>query len=482
MKRKKLCAVIISAAAASLLAGCQQTPDTPVVVEKNQELMLDAAVNGGENSSSLSVLEVPERFTGEWTGVDGCVTVRADAEIELMQVSAIPTGTVMRGEFTQEDVDRILSAFIGDNILYEEQGTTRQQAMAWLEQYQAVQRGEIPLSEVSGDAKMEDLPGLIEYCAELARTAPDEAERFVASRSLEPDETGFYDENVEGYAEVGQRRLHIDIGNDDWECKALCYADGYGNWNNSYAIPCYSLQEPPQENISEADALRAADELMEKLGLANMVCDLATEVAFIEASSYPVSVGENPVVKEAGYELEYVRCLEGCPISYTPFPGASTSEDEEVTVPWEYERITVGVTASGIVYFCWISPYEEPQVETMDTQLMAFSDVEDIFGRMILITNSYIKEANTQSGTNSTLEFTVDSVKLGLMRIRSKGNTSQGLLVPVWDFWGTKTVHTDTGNGNIESHYGAAYSIDSRSIVLTINAIDGTVIDREVGY
>ena len=63
------------------------------------------------------------------------------------------------------------------------------------------------------------------------------------------------------------------------------------------------------------------------------------------------------------------------------------------------------------------------------------------------------------------------------MRIRSKDNFSEGVLIPVWDFWGTTRMHAvDRAYSDMvyeEGHY---------EIALTINAIDGTIIDRNIGY
>ena len=62
------------------------------------------------------------------------------------------------------------------------------------------------------------------------------------------------------------------------------------------------------------------------------------------------------------------------------------------------------------------------------------------------------------------------------MRIRSKENIEEGLLVPVWDFWGTEHYEYDGWD-----NYGFTGDNVER-IVLTINAVDGRVIDRELGY
>ena len=64
----------------------------------------------------------------------------------------------------------------------------------------------------------------------------------------------------------------------------------------------------------------------------------------------------------------------------------------------------------------------------------------------------------------------MNRVHLGLMRIKAKDTRGEGLLIPVWDFWGTRDFPADSGE-----------YVDEQ-ILLTVNAIDGTVIDRDLGY
>ena len=470
---KKLCMILLTAAVMALLAGCQQTPDKPVVIEKNQEQMLNAAENGGENSSLLSVLETPERYTGDWTGVNDCVTVHVDAVIELPNAQAIPTGTVSRRSFTQEDADHVLSALIGDSTFYQEQGVTKQRAMALLEKYQEVLRGERPVSDVGEFVTIEDIPGYIEEWTERLKTLPDESERFPASRTFEPHE--YYDESIEGYAQVDGRTMHVEIFNFQAHIdEAICYEEGYaggGGVNGSYAIPYNLLEETPPESISEADAKKAAEDLIQRMGFTNVVCDESIPIAFIE--DFYITPDKSMLdIIDTGYEFQFVRCLDGFPISYTPFQGTSFPENEEYIGPWANECITIEVTKSGIVYFHWISPYTEPEIKTKDTQLLGFNDVQDIFKKMIIIENSYLTEANERNGMRSTIYFDVDKVRLSLMRIRSNGNISEGLIVPIWDFWGTKKFYPDENTEGWEEY----------TILLTVNAIDGTVISRDFGY
>ena len=470
--KKILFTTLTAVTVLSMLAGCQKTPETSIVTQKNQEKMIEAAQSGGENSSLLSALEVPERFTGEWKGVDDCVIVTADTSITLPEASAVPAATVTRHAFTQEDADKLMEVFLKGNLLYEEVLMTKQNAQKRVEELQAALRGDIPLNSVTEDHTMEELPGMIETWAEIARTAPDEKERFPVEETFQPGDFGG-EEEIYGYADVDGKKVHAFINNrSDWSNQALFYLDGYGDMNRCYAVPVAQMENPVEVTITKEEAIQTGDALMKELDLENTLCDQITAVAFEK-----IEYGENLGVIDSGYELEYVRTVNGFPIAYTEYNGTSIPENDAFIGVWAYERITVDVSENGIVYFNWTDPYTEPVIRTEDTQLLNFDDVSDIFAKMILVKNSDLKAQNDANGFDVIMNIDISDVRLSLMRIRSKDNFSEGVLIPVWDFWGTTRMHAvDRAYSDMvyeEGHY---------EIALTINAIDGTIIDRNIGY
>ena len=91
---KKKITLILMASVMLIMAGCQKTSDAPAELTKGQAMVLDAAQNDSATSSQLSSLELPEKFTGDWSGVDGCVVVHADAEFDLPDAMSVPTAIV----------------------------------------------------------------------------------------------------------------------------------------------------------------------------------------------------------------------------------------------------------------------------------------------------------------------------------------------------------------------------------------------------
>lgn len=65
----------------------------------------------------------------------------------------------------------------------------------------------------------------------------------------------------------------------------------------------------------------------------------------------------------------------------------------------------------------------------------------------------------------------------GYMRIKEKNNSDVGTLVPVWDFFGSKVMTSTRDNEDMTDVADGPH--DSW---FTVNAMDGSVIDRDLGY
>jgi len=469
--KKTISLALAGVLALGLLTGCQKTPDTPAVIVKDQEQMLETAEKGRENSALFAALEVPERFTGEWTGLNGKLTVKADAEILLPNADKIPTGRVTAREFTQDDLDNFLRVFLKGQPYYEVVEMTKEYALELLERLQAVQRGDEP---PFGGIEYEDLPDMIEALAEYARTAPSEDERTLAPTTFVSEDSR---SEMNGWGTVDGKEVHLQVihWDDGGFNKAVAYVPPYGDWNYSFTIPSSGKEDSlPRDRIfpafSEEEARQMSDALMEDLGLDDVICDRIEPVFFFNETYLNggedrgdwADMDPDALIEDAGYRLQYVRCVNGFPISFTPERGGAVEHDSDHDAAWRYEEIEVCVTADGVVYFSWEAPYNEPTVELEDTQLMSFAEITDIFQRMIMVKNSWLEDTDGST-------YLIHRVHLGLMRIKAKDTRGEGLLVPVWDFWAIRD-------------YSADRDVQDEGICLTINAIDGTVIDRDLGY
>ncbi|MBP3538957.1 MAG: hypothetical protein J6J62_03830 [Oscillospiraceae bacterium] len=484
MKRAKQFICLLMAALLLCDTGCAQgaADTTPESAAPTAKVSSSAGTTG-----NFAEYEVPERFCGSWSGLEESLFVNADAEIILPDADRLFTAKVERRAFTQAEADRMIAVFTQGSSLCEFPTTTKQEYAERIARCEAMLNGEIPYE---GDGTIERLPEVIEAARRYKEAAPNEGERFPAETRFHPEslpdgavggESGA--QIIEGYAEVGGREIYCAIRNsggtsDDY---ARFWDGSYGDINGLDTVSVAQLGKDITPAMSEAQAIETGDALMANLGLGNFVCDGAEPVIYLSGAAMACeSEAEHDSAIadcETGYRLEYVRQVSGVPLGQTGLSGNSIEDGLAYLGTWAYERVQVYVTGDKIAWFSWTNPYTEPEIIDDNAALLPFSDIQDIFAKMVFVKNHYLLEANRVNGFVTVRNMDIDKLKLTLMRVRSKDSLSDGTIIPVWDFYGTVSARAaDMQHSALvsdELHYG---------VVLSINAIDGTVVDRALGY
>jgi hypothetical protein len=179
--------------------------------------------------------------------------------------------------------------------------------------------------------------------------------------------------------------------------------------------------------------------------------------------------------------------------------------DNSNKASWGYESLEIKVDAYGLAYVMWKFPYQITEILTDNTSIQPFDKIMDCFAKTALIKYSnfenmreweYITEINREpkngesSGSDGIrgiseepvaidsetddIEGHISKISLNLMRVQSG---EEYFLIPVWDFYGDITRLKKDGNETIEMKF-----VQDSSILMTINAIDGSIIDRHYGY
>ena len=164
---------------------------------------------------------------------------------------------------------------------------------------------------------------------------------------------------------------------------------------------------------------------------------------------------------QKAYRISFTRTIGGVSFNYnyTDISSDMAVDDGKggKTPIWGTERVTFIVTDEGVVQFEMLNPLDVNEIVTEYTKMKDFESIMDIFKKMILIVHANVPEGQVRT-------INIERVELGLMRVLEPNFLDTGVIVPVWDFYG----HLD-GTTNGTTH-------------LTINAIDGSIIDRRVGY
>ena len=228
----------------------------------------------------------------------------------------------------------------------------------------------------------------------------------------------------------------------------------------------------PPVTISAEDAKAKAEALITALRVTGLQCYSA---AIMYGGSGDLTADQTTFVnpRKAVWFLRYERNVSGVALTYTPWDCMKVDEADQMD-PWAYEDMTFAIDDSGIVGFNWKSPYAatDPVIEA--STLISFSDVTSVFGTTALAVNAWDGLA-AGNPTLKSVEINVDHIRFGLTRITEENKRDSGLLIPAWDFFGTMTYVMEN-DGQTRKFY------DSDIPILTVNAIDGSVINRSVGY
>lgn len=479
----------------TLLAGCAETPREAIVREKGNESMKNYRED--EQKEMLSQkLEVPEIYEYSYQSEDGKYTLNCQAKIQVPDTDTVSVFQVQQLPFEGELIDRITEGFFGDTPVYD--GVkyfqmTKDQIMKKLEELKGYQaEGNLDpygyiKNQVEGgyEGDPDEIYSLqedIDNWEAMYESAPQTTEKTAVMPSLgykpeQGDTEGYFDDRFIGAVEMNEEvyRYQLKRGaGDHMNITVNRIENGQSElfWSNPYTMEDSSnmvnlpKQEKAQEmaGITQEEAVTLADTYIKRLGLEDF------SAKTVKLSLGVEDVEENIVYKKAGYLVSYTRDVQGVPVTDESNYGAGLESMESTLSPWGYEKVSFLVNQDGLQNAEILNLYQIGDKETENVSLKKFSEIAGIFETMMPL--------QYQGMTDQKNSFEIHKVTLGYMRIYDPGaDNTKGLLVPVWDFFGNWKSEISQNGEN----YCSVQKDDTMSF-LTINAIDGTVINRSLGY
>ncbi len=163
------------------------------------------------------------------------------------------------------------------------------------------------------------------------------------------------------------------------------------------------------------------------------------------------------------YTLTYTRMVEGAPLlpAYGQMMDSSCRDDLYIPAVG-YDQMFITFNQEGeISNFCWFCPTEIME-ERFPQTLLPFSKIMPIAEKILPLRYQSLEIEAPQ-------HYTVQDIVLGYMALLQRDQLSFAL-TPVWNFYGYRTEFIDD------------YAYECYLPLLSINAIDGTVIDLAYGY
>ena len=364
-----------------------------------------------------------------------CITV--DAQVTMPDVDHYPIYTTMPLAFTQAQADKIIASCFGDVEL--KAGGWILTKAEWEEMLLKFQKdqAEYQFADPMSDAEYQ---ANIQYFMKRIRQAPEEPVEAEATTS---------------FREAGERQiisLRADVGRDMDASLMIQNADeGYdasatfrrGKFFNPIVVES-------RLTLSREEAIQEAQAVIRSMGVEGMA------VAQITMGTLSTPEGDDQSAQPQCYLVSFTPTMEGIPMTYDGQDGDSISDDT-VSRVWAYEHITVGVDDQGITQMEWMGQSQVTGCVTPSTTLLPFDQIK---GRVL----QGLKTHYVYSEDDETTRIELTELRLGLMRIKVAGGDYH--IVPVWDCFGTVSGGRSTAGQSL----------------LTINAVDGSIIDRSVGY
>lgn len=501
MKKKIIAAYLCFGMGCMLFSGCEKTPEETIVREKGADSIKQYESGDDTGNSLAESLGVPEHYKNENVYEDGKLVIDTDADIIVPDVNAVSTYAVSAKEMNQELIDLVTKTFFeGDKIYhaynyYIETKEDLQSRITTLKKYKS--EGNLDPYEYGTDEDGNPqfhIDELIERYEEELKTAPEEREKFEVTPALnleywtgkgeeqEKDtdvdhfsgvvetDNGIYDYTID-YVLKPDMRFHISKNKKDLMADPM----EFSGWTEAEFVMTNEQSENyiPEEsikkmlNISFEDAKEIAEEKVEKLGLGLSVSHWDYSV-FCHGETGASEKG----MLDAGYLFIFSRNIDGVPITYEMSLGGALEDMDSTLEPWSYERFSIIVGDDGIQEMTLYNPYIIGEIQTENVKLMDFESIIKIYEQMMEVSNADI--VNYEASRT----YHIKKITFGYTRIYDPAaDNDTGILVPVWDFFGGFDV-TDLDGTISRSDTGER----STQSFMTINAIDGSVIDRGLGY
>lgn len=515
---KRIVAMTMAGLLAVAVAGCAQSPEKPVVQEKNMEKMLEQAESKDDTSTYEQVQEeVKKEYESYQTHIEDKklkVTVDVDAKVEIPGVKKLSVYRVSQQKISQDFLDKVREALTPGLTYYDGRKENARTKSVVAGEMKEVERWLAEAKSAKDTSMVEEYNGMLKELKEEYKAAPDQVKltdypldnKIQSIQGLfekDPKDT-FYSwlHELHGSGDVfygvgdGQdgSRHYLFIQNSENYGNCLRYASGRnGMASNIYAadvgsdipftVPKKEGQEPDfmesgledkdqaltakcvdnePLTLSEQEAGEKAKGLLDQLGLSGYEC---YEKGLCSQLVSGMKQGEEYKYRDV-YRFIFLRKLDQ--VFVNNLNGFKLSDGwkgtEYVKKMWESETVVIAVNDSGIVDFYYLSPLDIRETVVEKSRIKSFDEIRNTFEKMVVIENAV---KGTENERDQKVSVKVSNVRLVYSRISEKDRFDTGLVVPVWNFEGT-----------VVDQFGT----QKTGTVLSINAIDGSVINQELGY
>ena len=459
--------------------ACQPTPEEEVVVGK------DSGVS--PNNVYYKKSDFPITYENSYS--DSGVDIVFNASVKLPESEIMPTYRISQNTFSQDQVDSVIKALFGDTQMYAPAAVTKSELEpAYLQ----------ALADLKNKQEHPDqYENTVEYYQQQVNELKQRIDDAPKTDTLKPVDSKLKKSSEQGIEYWSGRG---DLGKDPMATLSITNStnssflgnNSYFEFKNGSAyvdmstlIPVMQDNGPVKLNITENEAIQEADDVVRRLGADNMEYAACTTGIMLSTDGHYTS--DYDPQRPQAYLIYYKRNVSGVPVTYDLRSFSNDFAEDSYTASTMYERIMVAVDDTGVTYIRWQGPISIDGVSVENNKIIPFEDMMILAKNQLSYSYAAYDENQQQpsgpaqaqplneieNGRVVCNEVHIQRITLGFMQLPVKDKDKHEL-VPVWDFFGCyETVYE---NGARVMHYQNDKSL------LTINALDGSVIDRDLGY
>ena len=472
-----------------IFTGCLPTPEVEPVIHKNEgtleqqlsataapayQITIDAEEQKEPEATVREAVDTtaaprentlreavgaPERVQDSFDGpaVGAQLYIQMDAVVEMPNVSKVPVLRGRVGYEPEQAAERITKLLLGDGPYIRPGHSERAYSQQFMEYYQKWiealdQKPYGPAADY--DAIRENLKQNFDTHAEIFRNADTSYDR-----PSKPWAGSFDDAREALSISNGERGFGIIDKGRVFSYGAGSHPSLYG-WMDNPRGP---------RNEEERQWLQSAADFANSLGYARVIPQYINDADEDTRMRCQVETGF-----ESGYKhFTLLPVYEGIPVyPYTTMYGSDTGR-QAAGVPFnrnlDQEEIFGTLYEGEVISLQWNSPFTVLSVENENVPLLSFERIMEIFKRQVFM--------SVYCDKDHPITYRITGIQLSYMRVQIRDSDDYYLL-PVWDFTGYMIYDWQMSPGDMAVAQGHFHNMS----ILTINAVDGSILDRFLGY
>ena len=483
MKRQILLILIMAVAVGA--AACQPTPEGLYVQKKDGEKLIEIIEesdnrNQTENENpdnDKNQIDIEETWQEKIESNNGRFICYIDSNIIVPSICKFPAIKVTPYQFTAEDIKMYVNVLAPDAQLLVHGDGTPDIPLTKSEIETAILYLKKELNDVNSVLnKMKD-KNVKHYEERKAITENEllELEEMYpnAPEKVEVEVLDITDDLMkQGFMATTKTKLRYNTEEEKPFSSInlkVSDCDVYGGRANGFSLTfsdknqdSTSIIELQPSSFTLEDAIESAYSLLKDIGL--------------ETMKFSYSETQNNI-----YSLIFMRSYNEILTNYAEQDiDFDNPELPTYSIGWPNEKLTIQYNTNGFLKRVrYKYPLEEMSILNTEVNILSFNEIQNIFRQQIKNEGMWIQNEKMISRT-----YYIDTIKLGMARISTKDNLDEYIVVPVWDFYGYSV-------DKYGSPKDTQYALDENNeyisnthpySFLTINAIDGSIIDRSLGY